>query len=135
MRRNWFLHLLLAAGVLLVLGGCEHFFDMIRTPEGQAAAGTMVNGAANLATNPLNPFAWWDVLRGASELVMGTLAIERAVAAKRHKNAAIEIASDAPTTGKLATKLEELAALRDLAATKRLAVTAGLTAIDVAGVD
>ncbi len=69
MRARWFLFAASAA-MVPVLQGC-HLPEYLGTAEGQQAASDALSGAAGVAANPANPFAWYDLIVGGALLALG----------------------------------------------------------------
>lgn len=57
--------LFIVALLALVLGsGCAGLLDALRTPEGQAAVSQAGKGVVGVVSNPVNPWAWYELLVG-----------------------------------------------------------------------
>ena len=73
--RGWSVAVVLAVVglvcVLLGAGGCAALADFFSTPEGQAAGGQAAKGLVGVATNPVNPWAWYELLAGGLAVAGG----------------------------------------------------------------
>lgn len=69
--KHWFwLRAMPAVAVCVSVGGC-HLPEYLGTAEGQEAAGQTFRGASGVAANPVNPFAWYDLIMGGAMLALG----------------------------------------------------------------
>ena len=60
---------LLACAVCLL--GCESLAAYLATPEGQAAGRQAANGVRDVLANPVNPFAWYELISAGVLFALG----------------------------------------------------------------